>query len=88
MTEGDALDLMRDAIWMVAVGTGPAVLAAMAVGIAIALLQALTQVQEVTLTFIPKIVVILVVAALTGPFVGASLATFTQAAFDRIERGF
>ena len=57
MNEGDALDLIQSAIWMVIVGAGPAVGAAMVVGVVIALLQALTQVQEMTLTFVPKIVV-------------------------------
>lgn len=88
MTEGDALDLMGEAIWMVAIGTGPAVGAAMLLGIVIALLQALTQIQEITLTFVPKIIVVLLVAAFTGPFVGAQLATFTDGLISRIESGF
>ncbi len=52
MNEGDAIDLVQSAIWMVVVGAGPCVGAAMAVGVVIALLQALTQVQEMTLTFL------------------------------------
>ena len=59
MNERDALDIVQAAIWTIIVASGPAVGAAMLVGIVIALLQALTQVQEMTLTFIPKIVVIL-----------------------------
>ncbi|WP_181704746.1 flagellar biosynthesis protein FliQ [Chthonobacter rhizosphaerae] len=88
MTEGDALDLIGEAIWMVMLGSGPAVAAAMVIGIVIALLQALTQIQEMTLTFVPKIVIVLVVSALTGPFVGAHLATFTDGLISRIESGF
>jgi flagellar biosynthetic protein FliQ len=88
MNEVDALDIVRDAIWTVIVGSGPAVLAAMVIGIGIALLQALTQVQEITLTFIPKIVAILLVIIATGPFIGAQMLTFTQMVYGRIETGF
>ena len=62
MNEGDAVDLVQSAIWMIIVGAGPAVGAAMVVGVAIALLQALTQVQEMTLTFVPKMIAIFVAA--------------------------
>ena len=48
MNEADALDMMRDAVWAIIVGAGPAVVAAMAIGLIIALMQALTQVQEAT----------------------------------------
>ncbi|MCU4179533.1 flagellar biosynthesis protein FliQ [Bosea sp. BH3] len=88
MNEADALDIMRDATWAIIVGCGPAVLAAMVIGIFIALMQALTQVQEATLTFVPKIVVIFVVMAATGSFTGAHLYAFTERVYSRIERGF
>lgn len=88
MNEADALDMMRDAVWAIIVGAGPAVAAAMTIGIAIALMQALTQVQEVTLTFVPKIVVILAVIATTGTFTGAHIYAFTERVYGRIERGF
>ena len=88
MNEVDALDIVRDAIWTVIVGSGPAVIVAMVVGIGIALVQALTQVQEMTLTFIPKIVAILLVIIATGPFIGAQMLTFTQMVYGRIETGF
>lgn len=88
MNEADALDLMQYAIWTVLVAAGPAVAVAMVVGIAIALVQALTQIQEVTLTFVPKIVAILVVVAFTGSFIGGQLASFSNVIFERIETGF
>lgn len=88
MNEADALDIVQSAIWTVIIASAPAVAAAMIVGVAIAFLQALTQVQEVTLTFIPKILVILVVVALTGPFVGAEIYSFTTQVYSRIEGGF
>jgi flagellar biosynthetic protein FliQ len=88
MNEADALDIVQSAIWTIIVGSGPAVLAAMAVGLVIALLQALTQIQEMTLTFVPKIVVIFAVMALTGPFIGAQIYGFTEQVYSRIEHGF
>lgn len=88
MNQADALDIVQSAIWTVMLASGPAVGAAMAIGVAIALLQALTQVQEITLTFIPKIVAILVVTALTAPFMGAVIFTFAEQVYGRIEHGF
>ncbi|HEV7253116.1 MAG TPA: flagellar biosynthesis protein FliQ [Mesorhizobium sp.] len=88
MNEADALDIVQNAIWTVLVASGPAVGIAMAVGIGIALFQALTQIQEVTLTFVPKIVAILLAVAFTGPFVGGQISAFTTLVFDRIETGF
>jgi flagellar biosynthetic protein FliQ len=88
MNERDALDIVQQAIWTIIIAAGPAVAAAMFVGIAIALLQALTQVQEMTLTFIPKIVVILAVVAVSGGFIGAHIFAFTELLYSRIEHGF
>ncbi len=88
MNEADALDLVQYAIWTVIVASAPAVVVAMVVGVGIALMQALTQIQEITLTFVPKIVAILVVVSLTGPFVGAQINSFTTVVFQRIETGF
>ncbi|KXF76006.1 flagellar biosynthetic protein FliQ [Paramesorhizobium deserti] len=88
MNEADALDIINSAIWTVLAASGPAVLAAMVAGIGIALFQALTQVQEITLTFIPKIIVIFVVLAFTAPFVGAQINALTLLTYSRIEKGF
>ncbi|WP_046866616.1 flagellar biosynthesis protein FliQ [Microvirga massiliensis] len=88
MNEVDALEMVRSAIWTVIIGAGPAVGAAMVVGIAIALVQALTQIQEVTLTFIPKIIVILIVTLFTGSFVGSQIFSFTEEVYGRIATGF
>jgi flagellar biosynthetic protein FliQ len=88
VNEADALDLIRAAIWTIIVASGPAVGAAMVVGIAIALLQALTQVQEMTLTFVPKIIVILAVITLMAPFIGGQIYAFTEIVYARIEKGY
>jgi flagellar biosynthetic protein FliQ len=88
MNQADALDLVQMAIWSVMTASGPAVAAAMAVGIIIALLQALTQVQEITLTFIPKIITIFLVCSMTAPFIGGVIFAFSEQLYQRIETGF
>jgi flagellar biosynthetic protein FliQ len=88
MNQADALDLVRAAIWAVIMASGPSILAAMLVGLAISLLQALTQIQEATLTFIPKIVVIFLAAMLTAPFIGSVLYSFSELVYSHIEHGF
>ncbi len=88
LNEADALEMLRAANWTVIAASGPAVLVAMVVGISIALMQALTQVQEMTLTFIPKIVAILLTLSFTATFIGAQLLTFASLAYARIENGF
>jgi len=88
MNEADALDIVQFAIWTVLTACGPAVGVAMIVGIGIALVQALTQIQEITLTFVPKIVAIMLVVALTGPFIGGQISAFSNVIFERIETGF
>jgi len=60
----------------------------MVVGLVIALLQALTQVQEATLTFVPKIVTVLITIGISAPFVGSQISIFTNMVFSRIQTGF
>ncbi len=88
MNEADATDLVRYAIWTVLVVSTPCVAAAMLVGTAVAMLQALTQIQEATLTFVPKILAVFIVAMLSSYYMGASLFAFATFAFTRIEAGF
>lgn len=88
MNEADALEIVQYAIWTVLLASGPAVVAAMVVGVSIALVQALTQVQEITLTFVPKIVAILLAVAFSGPFIGSQISSFTDVMFQRIQNGF
>ena len=88
MNQADALDLVRSAIWAVILASGPSIAAAMVVGLAISLFQALTQIQEATLTFIPKIIVIFVVSMITAPFMGSVLYSFSELVYSHIEHGF
>ena len=88
MNEADALDIVQYAVWTVLTASAPVVLVAMVVGIGIALIQALTQIQEITLTFVPKIVAILIVVAFSGSFIGGQISAFSNVIFQRIEQGF
>jgi len=88
MNEADAMTLVQDAMWSVVVGSGPAVAAAATVGVIVALVQALTQVQEATLTFVPKILAIFLAMILLAPVAASQLMTFTEEAYTRIATGF
>ena len=88
MNETDALELVQSAIWSVIICSGPAVGAAMAVGIVIALFQALTQIQEATLTFVPKMLAVFAAMILMAPMIASQLYSLTELIFSRIETGF
>lgn len=76
MTSADSIDFARQSIWVLLEISAPAMLAALVVGIAIGLLQALTQIQEQTLVFVPKIITIFLVLLITLPFAGSAMNTF------------
>lgn len=88
MNEADALEIVHRTIVTILVVSGPLVGAAMVVGVAVALLQALTQVQEMTLTFVPKIVAMIAVLGLSAPFIGSKINALAQYAYGRIEKGY
>ncbi len=88
MTEGDALELVQQAIWLTIVLAGPVVGSAMVIGVGVAFVQALTQIQEMTLTFVPKIIAGFVILLLTGSYSGGLLKVFTEQLFTRIAVGF
>lgn len=70
------LDISRDAIWVMLQMATPIMLMALGVGLTIALLQALTQVQEMTLVFVPKIIAIFLSLIVLLPFMGRTLGEF------------
>jgi flagellar biosynthetic protein FliQ len=87
MTSADVLGIAREAI-IVALKLGaPAMLLALAVGLAISFFQALTQIQEMTLTFVPKMVVILLSLLFFLPFMLSTLSSFTESLMGRIVTG-
>jgi flagellar biosynthetic protein FliQ len=88
MNEVDALELVQSALWTTMWICVPLVLPAMAVGIIVALFQALTQIQESTLTFVPKMIVVFFSALASAAFVGSEMQSLAENAYDRIANGF
>lgn len=84
MTAPEVLDIGRDAIWVLIQMCAPAMLVALIVGTVIGLLQALTQVQEATIVFVPKILAVFAAIVIFMPFMGAALFGLTEAIFQRI----
>ena len=84
MNETQIIDVAREAIFVVIKIAGGPMLAALVVGIMISIFQALTQIQEQTLTFVPKILVIFVMVLLLMPFMLGTLETFVRSLADRI----
>jgi flagellar biosynthetic protein FliQ len=74
MTPTDAIDFARSAMLVLMEIIAPSMLTALVVGLGIGLLQALTQIQEQTLVFVPKIVAIFIVLLIALPFAGAALS--------------
>jgi len=84
MQESDVAMLLRDAMIMVLKIGGPPLLAALAIGLVMSLLQAITQINEQTLAFLPKAIGIGVTLAVFGSFMLATLTAYTQGIFDRM----
>ena len=87
MGGAEVLDLARTAIWVTIKIAAPVMLAGLAVGFIVSLFQALTQIQEQTLAFIPKILSIFIVLMLTLPFMADSLNSFMVTLSEWIVRG-
>lgn len=87
MNAVDAIEIARAALMLVLTIAGPMLIAALIVGVVIGLLQALTQVQEMTLTFVPKLVVLGVVLLLSLPMIGQSMTVFMDRISDAIVHG-
>jgi flagellar biosynthesis protein FliQ len=73
MTGSEVLDISREAIFTLIVVAGPIMLVGLAVGLAISLLQAVTQIQEMTLAFVPKILAIFISLMIALPFMAEKL---------------
>jgi flagellar biosynthetic protein FliQ len=84
MTAVDVVDVARDGIWTLIKVSGPVMLIALVVGLVISLFQALTQIQEMTLTFVPKMLAIFGGLLLFLPFMLATMDTFMKEIAARI----
>ncbi|MDP9103418.1 MAG: flagellar biosynthesis protein FliQ [Pseudomonadota bacterium] len=84
MNGAEVLDIGRDAIWLAIQLSAPVLIVGLVVGVGIGLLQALTQVQEATLIYAPKIIAIFVALLVTLPLMGALMGGFMRQIAARI----
>ena len=84
MTDTDILDIAIDTMFVALKLSAPILLTALALGFAISLFQAMTQIQEFTLAFVPKVVGVGVALIVSGNWMLHTLIDFTQDLFDRI----
>jgi flagellar biosynthetic protein FliQ len=87
VTESDLLELARSGMLVMVKVAAPPLLAGLAVGLLISLFQALTQIQEATLTFVPKVLTVLLVLLIFLPFMLHTLFDFTHLVLDRAIAG-
>jgi flagellar biosynthetic protein FliQ len=84
MTEDLIIRLGQDAMKTTAMIAGPILIATLAIGLIVSVFQALTQINEATLTFIPKILVVALVLVLAGPWMMDVMTTYTTTLFENI----
>ncbi len=87
MTEVEVLDISRDAIFTLLKVVTPLLLVALFIGLIVGIFQALTQIQEATLAFVPKIIGVFVAIILLFPFMFSQMKNLTEGLFDKIISG-
>jgi flagellar biosynthetic protein FliQ len=81
MTIGELTSILERTLFATLALGGPIVLSAMVVGLAVSIFQAATQINEATLTFVPKLIVVALVLLVIGPGMLANLVSFTREIF-------
>ena len=87
MTGAEVLDVSRDAVWTIVKVSSPLLIVGLVVGVVISLIQALTQIQEQTLAFVPKILAIFVTLVLALPFMADAMHSQMMRISSRIIGG-
>lgn len=87
LTDGQFFDALRQGLWTAVLMSLPILTAALVTGLAIGLFQALTSIQEMTLTFVPKIAAIFVVLLLATPLIYSTVKGLSDKVFDLIASG-
>jgi len=82
----EAMQIGRDALWVLLKVSAPVMFVSLAVGLIIALFQALTQIQEMTLTFVPKIIAIFLTLMIAMPWMFETIEEFNQELMEKIVR--
>ncbi len=84
MTPETVLDVGREALWVIALLSAPLLLSALAVGLIVGMIQAATQIQEMTLTFIPKLIVLALALLISGSWMLGVLTDFSTTLIQNI----
>jgi flagellar biosynthesis protein FliQ len=84
MTAAELGSVMRDMFLVIGTLVGPMLLVGLVIGILVSILQAITQIHETTLAFIPKAIAIGITLALLGPFMMGTLVAYAQRLFDHM----
>ena len=84
MEESEVIDIVNQTIWLVIELSAPIMLVGLLVGLVISLIQALTQIQEMTLSFVPKMLAIFIAIAVLFPHMTKALNSFTEQIADKI----
>lgn len=87
MTGPEVLDIAREGVWVLIKLSAPIMIVGLVVGVVIALFQALTQIQEMTLVFVPKIIAIFLAIMVALPFLGDVLGTYARFLMERAIAG-
>lgn len=87
MTEADLLEVAREGMVVMIKVSAPPLMAGLAIGLVISLFQALTQIQEMTLTFVPKVIAIFITLLIFLPYMLHTLTDFTRSIMDRAVAG-
>ena len=88
MTEAQVLDIMRGAFGLAAKIAGPLLLSALVLGVVISLVQTVTQIQEMTLTFVPKLVAAALIVMFMGGWMIGEMTSWIRELWGMIEPGF
>ena len=84
MDSGYFIGVAQQALWVLALGSAPLLIPALAVGVLLGMVQAATSINEATLSFVPKLIVVAVCLAIFGGSILMLLADFTRDIFARI----
>ncbi len=85
MTLDDIVDIGQRAMWVTLLASAPMLLSGMVVGLTISIFQSVTQIQEITLTFVPKIVVVMVMFVLFLPWMSDTVLFFVRDLYGNID---
>ena len=78
------VNYLEDAFWQIIISAGPVLIVALGIGLLIGIIQAATSINEMTLSFVPKLVIVVLTFALLANFMLVSLSDFFLFIFDRV----